>query len=270
MEETKDNVVETAAEEETTKNEETVEKKDLPDDSNENIKDDGKEDPDFTDNSNENSNEKQDPNKGKNSFFAQMRREREAKEKANNQEENKEESAYLKGVIAGTGGKNPYTGQEIKDELDLREFKLMQELANNGKDPVKDYLEALKTKERDSILASKQEKEKEQMQRQKFTNEFNDFVNTYGAEKLDEISKNEEFTQFADMYIGEVPIKKIYERFVNNEKTIQERAEKLAIEKLARMKSSTTKQNDGENDDKPDYSKMSNEEFKKYKASRKR
>ena len=131
-------------------------------------------DPEFTDSKDEEKGsetkeETTDENKqehkgGKSSFFAQMRREREAKEKANNNEtkvEDTKENLYLKGVIAGTGGKNPYTGQEIKDELDLKEFQLMQELSNQGKDPVKDYLEALKSREREAALEKQKQAEEE-------------------------------------------------------------------------------------------------------------
>lgn len=243
--------------------------------------DEEEKDPEFTDSKEEKDSEtkeettdenKQEHKGGKSSFFAQMRREREAKEKANNKEtkvEDTKENLYLKGVIAGTGGKNPYTGQEIKDELDLKEFQLMQELSNQGKDPVKDYLEALKSREREAALEKQKQVEEEKDRQNRFNQEFDEFVSKYGQDKLTELSKDPEFTQFADMYIGDVPITKIYERFKGNKDYIEKKAEELAIKKAARMKSSSGGVGKKENfDEKPDFSKMTNEEFKEYDKRR--
>ena len=44
-----------------------------------------------------------------------------------------------KAIIEALGGKNPYTGGEMKDAEDVREFLTMREIENGGGDPVGDY-----------------------------------------------------------------------------------------------------------------------------------
>ena len=194
----------------------------------------------------------------KSSYYANIRREREAKEKANNQGQ---DDSYIKGVIAGTGGKNPYTGKEIKDKFDLQEFELMQKLDKDGKDPVNDYLDALKARDRENSKAEQEEMLANERLEQQRNAEFKEFEDAYGVEKLEELSQNNDFLEFADSFKESATIKTIYEIY----QSIDSRAQKIANEKYARKISSTGgvgKRQTSTSD--KSFMKMSDSEFLEY------
>lgn len=224
--------------------------------------------PEFTDNEendtkDEDSLEKSNNQKGsKSSYYAQLRREKEAKEKSANVEKTHNtdlQNSYLKGVIKGSGGKNPYTNKEIKDEFDLQEFELMTKLAQEGKDPINDYLDALKQRERETRLEQSKIEEKKQ---NKFK-ELDDFSAKYGVNKLSELLQDDNFLKFCDNFKDDVEITRVYELYQGINKDIDKRAEELAKDKYARILSSTGGTNKGATAHKS-FRNMSKEEFRQY------
>ena len=214
--------------------------------------------PEFTDSEAkvENNEETKETPKGeKSSYYAQLRREREQAKKEKKENSNE----YLRGVIKGTSGKNPYTNKEIKDEIDLAEYELMTKLQNEGKDPIGDYLDALKAKERES---KQKELELQEKKQNKFK-EFDDFVDKYGQDKLKEIVEDKDFLQFADNFKDDVSITRIYDLYNNIKTDVDRKAENLAKDKYARLMSSTGGTSKGEPIQKS-FKDMSTKEFKEY------
>lgn len=224
--------------------------------------------PEFTDNEenntkDEDSLEKSNNQKGsKSSYYAQLRREKEAKEKSVNVEKTHNtdlQDSYLKGVIKGSGGRNPYTNKEIKDEFDLQEFELMSKLAQEGKDPINDYLDALKSKEREARLEQNKLEEKKQ---NKFK-ELDDFSAKYGINKLNELLHDDDFLSFCDNFKNDAQITRVYEIYQSMNANIDKKAEELAKDKYARILSSTGGANKGVTAQKS-FKNMSREEFRQY------
>lgn len=207
--------------------------------------------------------EKSNNQKGsKSSYYAQLRREKEAKEKSANVEKTHNtdlQNSYLKGVIKGSGGKNPYTNKEIKDEFDLQEFELMTKLAQEGKDPINDYLDALKQKERETRLEQNKIEERKQ---NKFK-ELDDFSAKYGVNKLSELLQDDNFLKFCDNFKDDVEITRVYEIYQGMNNDIDKKAEELAKDKYARILSSTGGTNKGATAHKS-FKNMSKEEFRQY------
>lgn len=226
------------------------------------------EDPNFQDDDTKTNEEAEtkEPNKfsekEKNAFFARIRREQEQKEKT---QAHKIEDPYFKGVITATGGINTFTGKPIKDDEDLKEFELMAKLSSQGKDPVGDYLEALKEERRQANL----ERQKQLEQEQKQNEELEAFVGKYGIDTLKDLSQNDDFCKFADKFNKTATISNIYEMYQEVNTRAETKAKNLELEKEARRKANSGSK--GTTDKvitTPNLLAMTREEFEEYKRKR--
>ena len=145
--------------------------------------------------------------------MARLQAEKEAEKRI----EQARKEAYEKGLEQGKvqsyiGRQNPYTGQTIKDDYDVKEYLEMYKLDSEGKDPINDYRELQKQKARDE--AKKQIELDEKAKQDKWYEEdTKKFVDTYSTEKLQELTKDADFDLFAKGKIGKVPLTDIYEDY---------------------------------------------------------
>ncbi len=109
-------------------------------------------------------------------------------------------------IIETLGGKNPYTGGEVKDSADVEEFLAMQEIANNGGDPVADFPKYQKQKARDTAKKA----ESDAKSKEWFQSDGEAFAKAYPDVKLEELIADPEFQDYADGKVGRKPLADIY------------------------------------------------------------
>ncbi len=145
--------------------------------------------------------------------LARIKAEKEAEKKI----EQARKEAYEQGLQQGKvqsyiGRQNPYTGKEIKDNYDVQEYLEMYELDSKGQDPIDGYRELQKQKARDEA-ERKIKADEEAKQKQWYEDDTKDFVDKYSSEKLQELTKDEDFNLFANGKVGKVPLAQIYEDY---------------------------------------------------------
>lgn len=145
--------------------------------------------------------------------LARIKAEKEAEKKI----EQARKEAYEQGLKQGKvdsyiGRQNPYTGKEIKDNYDVQEYLDMYELDSKGEDPIDGYRELQKQRARDEA-EKKIKADEEEKQKQWYADDTKDFVDKYSTEKLQELTKDEDFNLFANGKVGKVPLAQIYEDY---------------------------------------------------------
>ncbi len=200
-----------------------------------------------------------------NAKYANIRRK--AKEEAQKQIEKARKEAYEQGLNQGKvqsyiGKQNPYTGQAIKDEYDVQEYLDMFELDSNGKDPISGYRELQKEKARQEA-EEKVKAEEKSKQDKWYQDDTKDFVDRYSAEKLQELSKDEDFNLFANGKIGKVPLSQIYEDYQRLISKYEKKSVETAKQIVANNSTTPGAIEDTEIQE-LDWSNMSKEEFEKY------
>lgn len=134
-----------------------------------------------------------------------------------------------KAVIDALGGKNPYTGGEMKDAEDVREFQQMQEIEKAGGDPVADYSKHQKQRER----AERERAQKEEQKRTWYQNDRADFVAKYPNVDIGTLIENKSFRDFAEGKVGERPLSEIYESYLAMTGEIEAAAKRTAAQSVA-------------------------------------
>lgn len=135
-----------------------------------------------------------------NSKYANVRRK--AEEEAQKKIEQAKKEAYEQGLQQGKvqsyiGRQNPYTGEIIKDDYDVQEYLDMYELDRKGKDPISGYRDLQKEKARKEA-ENRIKQDEEVKQNQWYQDDAKDFMDKYSKEKLQELSKDEDFNLFAN------------------------------------------------------------------------
>ncbi|MBQ3019138.1 MAG: hypothetical protein IJD77_00945 [Clostridia bacterium] len=180
----------------------------------------------------EDSNTEEESKSGQDAFQAQKRRIREEKEEALRKKI--EENAYRKGIIEALGGTNPYTGENIVDDVDIEEYLAMRKLDQEGKDPVTDYRRTLKEKKR--------AEDKAKQDHDKTVNEIAEFAKAFPNVDLDALFKDERFLRFAGKRVEREGLSDVYADYVSFTSDINTAAEKKAEmkekNKAARAKAS--------------------------------
>ena len=180
----------------------------------------------------ETSNSEEDSKSGQDAMQAEKRRIREEKEEA--LRKRIEEKAYRKGLIEALGGKNPYTGEEMTDDHDIEEYFVMRELEKQGKDPVYDYRQTMKEKQKADAKAKSD--------RDKTAQEIADFAQAFPDVDLDSLFKDERFLKFAGKRVEREGLMDVYADFVSFTDSINTEAKKEAQvkeqAKIARAKAS--------------------------------
>lgn len=184
-----------------------------------------------------------------NSYQAQKRREREARE------ERLKKDAYVKGIIDTLGGENPYTGEKIEDAADVEEYLTMRDLEKQGKDPVADFHKAVKQKAKETATKEQEDRER--------TQELQEFATKYPDVKMAELLSNERFVKFAGKRVGRESLSDIYADYLSFTSDLES-----AVEEKQRVKSAKKKATPGSltgNGDsaKQSYETMSDKAFER-------
>lgn len=195
--------------------------------------------------------------------LARIKAEKEAEKKI----EQARKEAYEQGLKQGKvdsyiGRQNPYTGKEIKDKYDVQEYLDMYELDSKGEDPIDGYRELQKQRARDEA-ERKIKADEEEKQKQWYANDTKDFVEKYSTEKLQELTKDEDFNTFAEGKIGKIPLSQIYE---NYQKLIS-KYEKKSVETAKQIVANNSTTPGALEEGEPqtlDWAHMSDKEFEKY------
>ena len=182
---------------------------------------DGVNDASFSDNAGETPVEKN--KSGKDSENAHRRREAERKAEL----EKARQTAREQAIIETLGGKNPYTGEDMKDSSDVQEFLLMREIEKEGGDPLSDYSKHLKVKEREKSQA----KAKKDAEAEWYRNDKEAFASKYPDVDVNSLIENKRFNRYAEGKVGSVPLSEIYEGFIESESELRAEAEKTAYQK---------------------------------------
>lgn len=148
--------------------------------------------------------------------YARLAR-KQAEKEAEAKIEQARKEAYEQGLQQGKvqsyiGKQNPYTGELINDDYDVQEYLKMYELDRNGQDPINGYRDYQKQKAREEA-EKKIKLDEEEKQRKWYEDDTNDFLDKYSSEKLQELTKDEDFNLFANGKIGKVPLANIYEDY---------------------------------------------------------
>lgn len=203
--------------------------------------------------------------KKQNNEYAQKRIK--AKKEAEQKLAEEKRKEFLRGVQSGNGGKNRFTGKEIKDEEDLAEFELMLEMEDKGLDPIDDYADYIKEKKRAERLAESQKNQEEMEAEQKSQEDINRFCEKYDKETAQKLFQNKEFVKFSEGLLGLVPLTVIYEKFVETQAYTETNAERMAMEKDARRKASTGGLTETPQPARKSFKEMTSEEFKAFQSS---
>ena len=180
--------------------------------------------------------------------LARIKAEKEAEKKI----EQARKEAYEKGLEQGKvqsdiGKQNPYTGQIIE---------------TNGKDPISGYRELQKQKAREEA-EKKIKLDEEEKQRKWYEDDTNDFLEKYSSEKLQELTKDEDFNLFANGKIGQVPLASIYEDYQKLISKYEKKSVETAKQIVANNTTTPGAIEETETQD-LDWNSMSSEQFEKY------
>jgi hypothetical protein len=169
-------------------------------------------------------------------------------ESARRRREQEQQEAIAKArreaIIEAVGGINPYTQEQMTDETDIREYLAMKELEKQGKDPITDYASFIKNDQRKQQQALAEQKSREEF----LTKDRNDFAVKYPNVKVDEVFKDELFTNFANGKLGKVPLVEIYENYNRLVSGYEEKARTRVTQILANAESSTGRLSQNETD----------------------
>ena len=195
--------------------------------------------------------------------LARIKAEKEAEKKI----EQARKEAYEQGLQQGKvqsyiGRQNPYTGETIKDDFDVQEYLDMYQLDTSGKDPISGYRELQKQKAREEA-EKKIKADEEAKQKQWYEDDTKDFLDKYSSEKLQELTKDEDFNIFANGKVGKVPLAQIYEDY---QKLIS-KYEKKSVETAKQIVANNSITPGAIEETEPqvlDWNNMSNEQFEKY------
>lgn len=195
--------------------------------------------------------------------LARIKAEKEAEKKI----EQARKEAYEQGLKQGKvdsyiGRQNPYTGKEIKDNYDVQEYLDMYELDSKGEDPIDGYRELQKQRARDEA-EKKIKADEEEKQKQWYADDTKDFVEKYSAEKLQELTKDEDFNLFANGKVGKVPLAQIYEDYQKLIGKYEKKSVETAKQIVANNSTTPGALEEGEPQT-LDWAHMSKKEFDKY------
>lgn len=160
--------------------------------------------------------EKPKQSKEKNKEYADKRR----------AEKLKAEETELK-VLKEYVGKNPYTNEPIETLRDVKVYKTMKQIEKNGGDPIQDYHKYAGLEEQKAI-------DSEKTRAESIKKDVDDFKVAYPDVNLNELNKDDNFVQFANDFVGKVPLKNIYKAYCSVKEHLKTTAEELAKQDIAR------------------------------------
>lgn len=190
-----------------------------------------------------------------NSKFAAARRK--AFEEAETKAKSKIDEAYRKGKVDAYKGKvNPYTNTEIKDISDIEVYEDMYKIAEQGKDPLKDYASYVADKKREETKALQEQQEREERAQK----EINEFSKKYPDVNISELLKDEIFIDYVEG--KDKPLIDLYDKFTKLKTEFRNKGVETAKKTIANNISSPGGLN-ASAETIIDYENMSREQFLK-------
>ncbi len=166
------------------------------------------------------------------------------------------EEAYRQAVLDATGGVNPYTGEEMRDKLDIEEYLAMRKIEQSGGDPVADYRTTLKTQAREQAKAA-ETADKQQA-------DLDGFAEKHPDIDVSKLLHDGKFARFAGKRLGHESLADVYEDYLSFTSEMDVKAEARADAKaknaLAKAKASPGSLT-GEDVPAVSYANMSDEDF---------
>ena len=148
-------------------------------------------------------------------------------------------------ILEVTGGVNPYTGEQMKDERDVAEYLEMREIERQGGEPVSDFAKYHKKFERERA----EQRERDQQiaeQRARIDADRVQFVSSHPDVDLGELFADNEFVSYASEKLGKVSLSEIYDGYTTDKQQkvtaenerIESRARELAVQMVANANAS--------------------------------
>lgn len=172
-------------------------------------------------------------------------------------EKAKYDKAYEEGRLSAYKGKiNPYTNTKIEDLTDVEVYEDMYKIAEDGKDPLKDYASYTADKRREEARIEKEKLEKESKAQQ----EIEEFSKKYPDVNISSLLKDEMFLDYAEG--KNKTLVDTYESFSKFKRNFRNEGIKTAKKTIANSISTPGSLNQA-SDNTPDYESMSREQFLK-------
>lgn len=172
-------------------------------------------------------------------------------------EKAKYDKAYEEGRLSAYKGKiNPYTNTKIEDLTDAEVYEDMYKIAEDGKDPLKDYASYTADKRREEARIEKENLEKESKAQQ----EIEEFSKKYPDVNISSLLKDEMFLDYAEG--KNKTLVDTYESFSKFKRSFRNEGIKTAKKTIANSISTPGSLNQS-SDNTPDYESMSREQFLK-------
>jgi hypothetical protein len=115
--------------------------------------------------------------------------------------------ARVDAIIDALDGKNPYTGEPMKDAHDVDVYETMKRIEKNGGDPVKDFAKASAEDARKAEATRTQADE----DRRWYADDLAAFRKAYPDVDADKLLSDPDFGEFAEAQVkAKVPLAKIY------------------------------------------------------------
>jgi hypothetical protein len=172
-------------------------------------------------------------------------------------EKAKYDKAYEEGRLSAYKGKiNPYTNTKIEDLTDVEVYEDMYKIAEDGKDPLKDYASYTADKRREEARIEKEKLEKESKAQQ----EIEEFSKKYPDVNISSLLKDEMFLDYAEG--KNKTLVDTYESFSKFKRSFRNEGIKTAKKTIANSISTPGSLNQS-SDNTPDYESMSREQFLK-------
>ena len=148
------------------------------------------------------------------------------------QREKELKTARVEATIEALRGKNPYTGEPMKDATDVEEYFTMRKIEDEGGDPVADFAKYHKAEARKQAEAAEKQAEKSEW----IKTDAATFRAKYPNVKFEDLSKNKAFMSYADGKIGVTPLVDIYEGYKAITDEAEAKAKNAARQALANAK----------------------------------
>ena len=137
-------------------------------------------------------------------------------------------------IIETLNGKNPYTGEEMKDSADVEEYLMMKEIEKKGGDPVGDYSKYRKEQDRNTAREQRERASREDW----FQKDFEAFCTKYPDVNPESLLADARFRDYAEGKVGVKPLADIYMGYLQFASDTERQAQEIAAQLLANQNAS--------------------------------
>ena len=139
-----------------------------------------------------------------------------------------------KAIIETLGGKNPWSGEEMKDAADVEEYLIMRQIEKDGGDPLGDFSKYRKKRDREAA----EETKRQEQTREWYASDRKAFQEKHPDVDLSKLLSNEGFRGYAEGKVGKRPLSEIYEGYTALVGKTDEKAREIAAQALANKQAS--------------------------------